>query len=217
MTLNDVVLAVCAGALRKYLGDLGALPDRPLVAQVPMALNGAHSPRRMQGNALSVIGASLATDVDDPVARLHAIHRSTDSAKAMHHAIGETMVEDLAALVPPTVTGFAVRAYSGLRLADRHPPIFSLIVSSIPGPPCPVYVAGAHVLGAYPIGPLLDGSGLNVTVVSHDDSLDFGLVVCPELVPDPWAVADAAVDAFAELRDRVLAPGPGTTHTDGTE
>jgi WS/DGAT/MGAT family acyltransferase len=199
VTLNDVVLGTCAGALTRYLAERGEVADRPLIAQVPLALDHDDGAHRLQGNALSVMGASLATDIADPRERLLAIHRSTRSAKAMHHALGEDILSNLADPVPPVVLGASVRAYAALRLVRFHPPVFSLIVSTVRGPPCPVYVAGARVVGTYPIGPLLDGGGLNVTAISCDDSLDFGFAVCPELVPDPWRIADAATDAFAEL------------------
>ncbi len=206
VTLNDVVLGVCAGALSRYLGERGELPDRPLIAQIPLSLDHDEGARRVQGNALSVMGATLATDVADPLERLRAIHRSTRSAKAMHRALGEDILSNLADPVPPIVLGASVRAYAALRLAAYHAPVFSLIVSTVRGPPCTVYVAGAKAVGTYPIGPLLDGGGLNVTAISSEDTLDFGFIVCPELVPDPWRIADAATEAFAELCARVGEP-----------
>jgi hypothetical protein len=92
-----------------------------------------------------------------------------------------------------------VRAYSRLRLVDHHPPIFNLIVSNVQGPPFPLYIAGARLEASYPIGPLLDGGGLNMTVLSYLDHIDFGFVVCPEIVDDPWRFVDATSEAFAEL------------------
>ena len=206
VTLNDVVLAVTAGALRRYLQSRGELPERPLVAQIPIVVStskGQHE-HRTRGNALSVIGASLATQLDDPTERLRSIHSSTQSAKGMHHALGEQIVEELAELAPPALLARLIRGYNQLGLAMRHPPIFSLIVSNIRGAPCPLYVAGAQVIASYPIGPLLDGGGLNVSAMSYNDSLDFGLCVCPDIVSDPWQLADAATAAFAELREKAL-------------
>ncbi len=206
ITLNDVVLTVTAGALRHYLESRGERTDRPLIAQIPIVV-GTHGPvddRRTRGNALSVIGASLATQVDDLIDRARTIHASTESAKGMHRALGEQLVEELARFAPPALLARLIRVYSQLGLAMRHPPIFSLIVSNVPGPPVPLYVAGARVIAGYPIGPLLDGGGLNVTAISYNDSLGFGLCVCPDIVPDAWQLADATKAAFTELRDRVL-------------
>jgi hypothetical protein len=145
------------------------------------------------------MGAALPTQLDDPVERLRAIHASTQSAKAMQQALGDDLILDLADVAPPGLLAAGVRAYSRLRLADRHPPVFNLIVSNVQGPPLPLYIAGARLVASYPIGPLLDGGGLNITAMSYLDHIDFGYVVCPEIVEDPWQLADATSAAFAEL------------------
>ena len=145
------------------------------------------------------MGSALPTQLDDPIERLRAIHASTHSAKMMQHALGDDLILDLADVTPPGLLAAGVRAYSRLRLADHHPPIFNLIVSNVQGPPLPLYIGGARLVASYPIGPLLDGGGLNVTVLSYLDHIDFGFVVCPELVEDPWKLADATSAAFTEL------------------
>lgn len=202
VTVNDVVLAICAGALRRYLADRGELPGRPLIAQIPVAVHvrdGEGSEMRW-GNAVAVMGAKLATHLDDPAERLLAIHHSTRSAKLMHQELGEDLILDLADVAPPAVLAAGVRRYSRFRLSRFHPPIFNLIISNVQGPPVPLYVAGARLVANYPIGPLLDGGGLNITVISYFDHIDFGLVVCPEIVEDPWLLVDAVAAAFAELQ-----------------
>jgi hypothetical protein len=145
------------------------------------------------------MGAALPTQLDDPVERLRAIHTSTQSAKAMQQALGDDLILDLADVAPPGLLAAGVRAYSRLRLADHHPPVFNLIVSNVQGPPLPLYIAGARLVACYPIGPLLDGGGLNITAMSYLDQIDFGYVVCPEIVEDPWQLTDATSEAFAEL------------------
>jgi hypothetical protein len=145
------------------------------------------------------MGAALPTQLDDPVERLRTIHASTHSAKAMQRALGDDLILDLADVIPPGLLAAGVRAYSRLRLVDHHPPIFNLIVSNVQGPPFPLYIAGARLEASYPIGPLLDGGGLNMTVLSYLDHIDFGFVVCPEIVDDPWRFVDATSEAFAEL------------------
>jgi len=117
----------------------------------------------------------------------------------MQQALGDDLILDLADVAPPGLLAAGVRAYSRLRLADRHPPVFNLIVSNVQGPPLPLYIAGARLVASYPIGPLLDGGGLNITAMSYLDQIDFGYVVCPEIVEDPWQLADATSAAFAEL------------------
>ncbi len=202
VTVNDVVLAICAGALRRYLADRDELPGKPLIAQIPVAVHvhdGADASGGAWGNATSVMGAALPTQLDDPVERLRTIHESTHSAKAMQHALGDDFILDLADVVPPGLVALGVRAYSRLRLVERHPPIFNLIVSNVQGTPLPLYIAGARLEASYPLGPLLDGGGLNITVLSYLDRIDFGFVVCPEIVEDPWQFATAISEAFAEL------------------
>ena len=145
------------------------------------------------------MGASLATNLDDPVRRLQSIHASTDGAKAVQQALGDDFILDLADVAPPGLLAVGVRAYSRLRLAEHHRPIFNLIISNVQGPSLPVYIAGARLVASYPIGPLLDGGGLNITVLSYLDHVDFGFAVCPEIVGDPWQLADATTAAFVEL------------------
>jgi diacylglycerol O-acyltransferase / wax synthase len=202
VTVNDVVLGVAAGALRRYLADRGELPAKPLVAQIPVAVHvgeGGDGSGQSWGNAVAVMGAALGTHLEDPAERLQAIHASTRSAKLMQEALGEDLVLELANIAPLSILAAVVRAYSALRLSARHPPIFNLIISNVQGPSIPLYVAGARLVANYPIGPLLDGGGLNITVISYLDDVDFGFIVCPEIVPDPWLLADAASEAFAEL------------------
>lgn len=209
VTVNDVVLAICAGALRRYLEQRGELPEVPLIAQVPIGVRDAvpGASGDVQGNRVSVMGASLATQLDDPVERLHAIAESTHSAKAMHRALGDDMIMRLADVAPPAVLAAGVRAYTRLRLAEHHPPIFNLIISNVPGPKIPLYAAGARLVSSYGIGPLLDGGGLNITVFSYCDAVDFGFVVCPEIVDDPWIIADAVPAALEELLRAANRPG----------
>ena len=148
------------------------------------------------------MGAALPTQLEDPVERLAAIHASTHSAKAMQRALGDDLILDLADVLPPGFLSVGVGAYSRLRLADHLPPIFNLIISNVPGPPLPLYIGGALLEASYPIGPLLDGGGnSNITAMSYLDRIDIGYVVCPEIVEDPWQLADATSVAFAELAE----------------
>lgn len=202
VSVNDVVLGICAGALRRYLAGRGELPDRPLIAQIPVAVRadaGGDVSGDGWGNAVAVMGAALPTQLDDAGERLRAIHVSTHSAKAMQRALGDDLILDLADVAPPGMLAAGVRAYSRLRLNEHHPPIFNLIISNVRGPSFPLYIAGARLVANYPMGPLLDGGGLNITVMSYLDNVDFGFVVCPEIVADPWSLADATSAAFAEL------------------
>jgi diacylglycerol O-acyltransferase len=198
-TVNDVVLALCAGALRTYLDKLGQLPETPLVAVVPISVRGEEVDEA-SSNQVSAMFVSLATDIADPVSRLRAIAEATKGAKEEHQAIGSSMLQDWAQLAAPALFGAASRLYSSMKLADRHRPIHNVIVSNVPGPPFPLYLAGARLTMLCPLGPVMEGAGLNITVLSYQDSIDVGLIACRELMPDLDDLASAFVEAMAELR-----------------
>jgi len=198
VTVNDVAMAIAAGALRRWLRDAGELPDRPLVAAVPVAVGGKAG--HMTGNRVSVIFSSLPTHVADPMERLAAVHTEMEDAKATHRDVGPNTLGALAEAAPWNLVGLLFRAYSDLGLATRLPPAVNLIISNVPGPPVPVYCGGAHLVGLYPLGPIFDGAALNITVVSCDDDVDIGIVTCPDVAPASVdALAEAFRDALAEL------------------
>ncbi len=200
-TLNDVVMAMCAGSIRSYLDRRGEHIDAPLVAMVPMSVRTGDQSGE-GGNRISSMLASLATTIDDPVERLLAISAGMRQAKDQQNAIGATTLQDWAEFAAPAVFGRAVRTYARYRLADRHRPIFNLTISNVPGPAFPLYSAGAQMVANYPMGPINDGAGLNITVLSYMHQLDFGVVTCRELISDAWPIADGLGDALDELKKR---------------
>ena len=207
VTVNDVVLALCAGALRRYLRGRGTLPDRPLVAAVPVSKRGPEDLESF-GNIVSGLFVTLPTDVSDPVERLVSAHRHAQSAKQLYGSGIEDAVMDWAAVPAPVALGLGVRLYTWAHLARRLPPVFNLLVSNVPGSPVPLYLAGARLVATYPFGPVLDAIGINITVLSYEDAVHVGLVSCPELVPDPWLVVDGLRDSLTELIPRAGAPDP---------
>jgi diacylglycerol O-acyltransferase len=202
-SVNDVILAVCAGALRHYLENRGELPDRPLVAGVPVSVPGDEN--RLTGNRVSNMFTSLRTDIADPVERLRAIHAVTKSAKELHNVLGAEMLQDWTEFTPPRPFAAWMRLYSRLRLAERHRPPINLVVSNVPGPTQPLYVAGARLRAIYSMGPVLEGIGLNITVWSYLDSMNFGLVGCRETMPDIWDLAGNLHEALEELKKAAIA------------
>ncbi len=198
VTVNDVVLTMCAGALRHYFDQRDEHPDGPLVAMVPVSVR-SEDQKGTHGNQVSMMLTSLATDLDDPAERLTVIHESTVIAKEQQNAIGADTLQEWAEFASPAIFGRAMRLYSNTRSAERHRPVFNVTISNVPGPPFPLYVAGAQVLDTFPMGPIFDGGGLNITLMSYLDRVDFGLVAASALVPDVWMIADALQVALDEL------------------
>ena len=204
VTVNDVVMAMLAGGLRDYLAARGEHPAKPLVAQLPVATHaGTAGAKIVAANQMMLMGAGMATDLEDPVERLRTIHAATNSGKHLEEALGDELLTQLLGVIPPFIVRIGARIYTGLHLAARVPPIFSLIVSDIPGPPIPLYSAGARITRLYPFGPLFEGSGLNVTIASYVDTVDFGFLACPTQVDDVESLARGTERALAELVARV--------------
>ncbi|MFZ4517234.1 MAG: WS/DGAT/MGAT family O-acyltransferase [Microthrixaceae bacterium] len=197
--VNDVVLAVCTGTLRNYLKGLDALPEEPLVAVCPVSVRNEDEKGQI-GNHVSAMFASLPVQLDDPADRVARIVESTQGAKEDHSAIGARTLTDWAEWAAPRTFGLASRLYSSMNLANAHRPIHNLVISNVPGPPFPLYMAGAEMVAAYPMGPIMDGAGLNITVLSYRDHVDIGFLACTDLVPDIWDVAGAVQPAFDELK-----------------
>ncbi len=196
-TLNDVVLATATGALRTYLLSLDALPDRPLLAACPVSIREG-SDDIESANKVSAMFVSLPTQLEDPGARLEAIKESTRGAKDEHHAVGARTIMELGELGGPRTFGLANRFLGGL--AGRGPVPVNLVISNVPGPPLPLYLAGARLTSMLPLGPPIDGAGLNITVLSYIDRVDWGFIACRELAPHFQRLADAIPAAHAELR-----------------
>jgi WS/DGAT/MGAT family acyltransferase len=197
-TVNDVVLAACTGALRGWLIAHDDLPNKPLVASVPVSVR--EEGKRDLANQISAMFVGLPVHVEDPVERLVRIQADTRTAKEVHGAMGADTLQNWADFAGPAVFARAARFYSGSKLAERHPVVTNLVISNVPGPPVPLYSAGARVLAVYPLGPILEGAGLNLTVLSNMGSVDFGAIACRELVPDLWDIATGFTEAVEELR-----------------
>jgi diacylglycerol O-acyltransferase len=182
-TVNEVVLAVSGGALRRYLQSHDALPDSSLLASVPVSVHGRSEVSRGT-NRVSTIFARLGTDIADPVARLQKLATSNAHAKAHFGAIPAEALQEWAQFAAPRTFGLAVRMVAGLKLAEKGPVIHNLVISNVPGPPVPLYFLGARIDGLYPLGPIFHGAGLNVTVMSSAGKMHVGLIACRDAIPD---------------------------------
>lgn len=189
-TVNDVVLAISGGALRRYLADRDELPGSSLVATVPVSVHGRTS-RRAGSNRVSAIFCRLYTDVEDPLERLRRLAVSNRHSKDHGNAIPADMLQEWAEFAVPRTFGLAMRTVAALRLTDRGPVIHNLVISNVPGPPVPLYFMGARVDAMFPLGPVFHGAGLNVTVMSNAGRMHVGVIACRESVPDVWDLAAA--------------------------
>ena len=199
LTVNDVVMGLCAGALRRWLLDHSALPEVPLVAAVPVSVR-AESEKGEMGNQVSFMLASLPTHLGSAAERLPEVHRAMGVAKAQHGAIPAKLLADVSEFAMPVLANQAWRLSARLRLFSRVNP-YNLIISNVPGPNVPLYLAGAELQAYYPVSAIFDGQGLNITVMSYRGTMFFGLVGCRELMPD----LDLLAGYLREELDEMLA------------
>jgi WS/DGAT/MGAT family acyltransferase len=201
-TLNDVYLAVCGGALRRYLDDRGELPDRPLLASVPVSTDPNRS--RLSGNQVDNLYVSIATDVADPVRRLQQIHDGAQASKEVRKLLGHELLAQRADIVPPQIYHSVVRLWGRSRIADHvHPPL-NVILSNVVGPTDRISFGSTAVEALYSVGPILEGIGLNITAWSYCGALAVSLLACPASVSLPWSIIDALHDSLDELSNAVM-------------
>jgi len=202
VTLNDVVLAACAQALRRYLADDNALPKASLLAAVPVSLRAAGDTE--QNNQATIMLVSLATDVADPLERLKAINQSSSSSKEITGSLKAVVPTDYPSFGAPwLMTGLAT-LWGRSKMADNLPPIANVTISNVPGPQTPLYMAGAKVDTYFPVSIPAHGMALNMTVQSYNGTLDYGLIACRRAVPDIAELADYVVQAHEELHALAL-------------
>jgi WS/DGAT/MGAT family acyltransferase len=205
VTVNDVVMALCASALRSYLAAHDALPSEPLSAIVPISVRTGDE---TDSFSTKVTGTTcpLHTHLEDPIERLQAIHESMASAKELQRAVPADALTDITQFTPPALAAQASRVSSSIGMADRMRPLANLTISNVPGPRQPLFLSGRAMSHLYPVSMVMDGLGLNMTVQSYLDNLDFGLIACRELVPDLWDLCDLLEPAMAELLDAAAPP-----------
>ncbi len=194
-TVNDVVMAISAGAVRRYLREVGALPDRPLQAMVPISVR---SDDDRGGNRVTAMVGLVPTHLANPLERLDWVHDQLRVAKD-HDAVPADVLADVSAVAAPIVFARAARVATRLRWANRVRLPFNLVISNIPGPPVPLYVAGARVKHMIPVSAIHDGLGFNITIISHESDIDVGLVADREMIDDLWHVAGLFEESAKEL------------------
>ncbi len=215
-TVNDVVLAVCAGALRAYLQDKDELPEAPLVAMAPISVR-----KEMErgSNRVSAMLVNLATDVTDPEQRFRSILKSTQDSKAYTKAIGAATLTDSTQVVPFSLATAASRLYSRMHVASYHRPPFNLIITNVPGPRMTLYLGGAKMTNVFGMAPVLDGLGMIMVVVSYAEHLTISVNASRHQLPDPDLLLKHLLSAYDEIEQAICgassAAGRKTTSKPG--
>jgi WS/DGAT/MGAT family acyltransferase len=195
-TVNDVVVSICAGAVRRWLIEHDELPDDPLVAQVPVSVR-TEEQFGTFGNRIGMMSPPIFTNIADPVERLQATHEALRAAKERHKALPAQLLQDATQFIPPAV--FARASQVTFSLAAARRPMWNLVISNVPGPQFPLYCAGAKMLAHYPVSVITDGMGLNITVMSYLGYLDVGIVADREQMRDVWKLIPWLGESLDEL------------------
>jgi diacylglycerol O-acyltransferase len=205
VSVNDVVMAMSAGALRRWLIEHDALPDAPLVSMIPVSVRDDSTKGKL-GNRVSAMLAVLPTHLADPAERLGVVHEATKIAKSQQASIPQGLVDNISDFAPPALVARAARVVFATGLLHRLP-AFNVTISNVPGPNVPVYLGGARLLANYPVSVITDGQGLNITLVGYLGQLHFGLIACRELVPDIDRLAGYLVDELVLLEKAAAKAG----------
>jgi len=196
-TINDVIVALCAGAVRRWLVDHDELPSEPLIAQIPVSVRSSDQVGTY-GNRILLSSTTLYTNIPDPAERLRRTSEAMAVMKQRHKAVPASVLQDANHFIPPALFGRAARVT--FSLAAMSTPMWNLIVSNVPGPQFPLYCAGARLVANYPVSVITDGTGLNITVQSYDGHLDFGILADRDQMPDLWNLIGWLGDSLTELQ-----------------
>jgi diacylglycerol O-acyltransferase / wax synthase len=203
VSLNDVVMAACAGALRRYMKELGVTLDKAMTAAVPVSLREAGN--EDPNNQVTLMLATLATDIKDPLQRLKAINASTTSSKELTGTLKAAIPTDFPSFGAPWIMTGLATLFGRSKVTDQIPPLANVAISNVPGVPVPLYVAGARMATYFPVSIPAHGCALNITVQSYNGQLDYGLTACRRALPDVDVLADYIMEAHAELQKAVEA------------
>jgi diacylglycerol O-acyltransferase / wax synthase len=198
VTVNDVIVSICAGAVRRWLLEHDELPAGPLVTQVPVSVRRTEE-AGTYGNRILLLGAPLFTDVADPVERLR---RTSDALRVMkdrHRAMPAGLLQDVNHFIPPALFSRAARTTFRLATSAAGRPQWNLVISNVPGPQFPLYCAGARLVAHYPVSVITDGMGLNITAMSYDGHIDVGIIADRDQVADVWCLVDWLAEGITEL------------------
>lgn len=203
-TVNDVVLAICGGALRRYLNSKHDLPEESLIAMAPVSVRSS-SEKGEAGNQISFVTTPLYTEESEPLARLKAIHEGMRQSKELNKAVGARWMTDYTQFIPSATFAMAARMYTQLGLGSTLSPLANCVVTNVPGPQIPLYSVGARLVRTHGLAPVFDGMGLNIAVFSYCGTLTISFVSCREMMPDPAYFVECLQASHDELREATAA------------
>ncbi len=198
-TVNDVVVAMCAGAVRSWLVDHDELLPEPLVAQIPVSVRTEEQVGTF-GNRIMLMSAPLYTNEPHPLTRLAETHKALAAMKERHRALPAELLQDTNHFIPPAVFARAARASFALSTSGAGRPNWNLVISNVPGPPIPLYCAGAEIVANYPVSVITDGMGLNITVMSYCGQMNFGIVADRDQMPDLETMMDRLRASLKDIK-----------------
>ena len=199
-TVNDVVLAICGGAIRRYLLHRGALPEESLIATAPVNVRN-DAEKGTGGNQVSAMFVSIRTDIPRALDRLAAVHEHTRDAKELVNAFGARLMTDINRHIPASTLALAGRLVTQMGLASMVDPVCNCVITNVPGPQVPLYMNGAKLVTQYGLGPVTDAIGLFIPVLSYNGRITISFASCREMVPDPGYFANCFQESFDEMLD----------------
>ena len=204
-TVNDVVVSVCGGALRRYLESKGELPEESLVAMAPVSAR-PEEMREAAGNLVSTMSLPVRSDIADPLDRLRAVRVESENAKKLTRTVGASLAAEAAHFLPSTTTGLMATAYGRYGLAKRLPPIFNTVITNVPGPNFPLYSMGSRMVANFGLGPVAHGVGLFQPVIGYNGQITISVNSCRDMMPDPAFYCDCLTETFEDLKKAAKRP-----------
>jgi len=198
-TVNDVVVTICGGALRKYLEAKNELPTDSLVAMAPMSAR-SEDKRTAAGNLVTAMSLPIRSDIEDSLERLLAVHQESNQAKKLTYTMGPNLAADAAEFLPSTVSGLLARSYANSGLVDRVPPLVNTVITNVPGVNMPLYSMGSKMVATYGLGPVVHGVGLFQPVLSYNDTITISAVADRSMMPDPDFYVECLQASYDELK-----------------
>jgi diacylglycerol O-acyltransferase / wax synthase len=207
VTINDVVVTVVAGALRKYLQSKGEIPELSPMAMIPVSYR-SEEEKDYSGNLVTAMSLAIHSEIGDPLARLHRVHEESLSAKAYIEAIGHRTAEDLAQAIPPQIASLAMlRTGTQLMFSSGVSAPVNTVITNVAGEQRPLYLCGAEAVAVAGLGPVMNSVGIFHAVMSINGRISIAINACREMLPDPGLYGECIQQAYEELRDAALGQG----------